>query len=68
MTRAEIINSARSLTTNHQHIEHLKTVVDYFEGLQYCSGCKHKPKNGKSYPRICDTCRRWYGDNYESKL
>ncbi len=67
MTKTEIMNNARSLKTNHQHIEHLKIVVDYFEKLSSCDGCEHKPKKGENFPESCSTCCRWYGDGYKVK-
>ncbi len=69
MTKAEIMNNARSLKTNHQHIEHLKIVVDYFEKLSSCDGCEydHSEPTGNFPTYPCMECGRFYANMWEEK-
>ena len=29
-----------------------------------CEGCIRMPETGEPYPEPCETCRRWYPDNW----
>jgi len=60
---------------NYQSFWELHSVIDKIfddidleiQSSRSCDGCINKPLPKGNYPEACETCSRFYADNYEDK-